>query len=129
MYYNMTAFHWEQIVTGNTIYNFYRSNQSCTAWTFPFQIVESYFDNVTYAGLVGQGTDPIWIGELDTMSVFGQIETFVIATDPETGYLIKYISANSVWSQGLPGSEIMNLRNLSVTPPNPSLFEVPSFCP
>lgn len=39
MYFNMTPLNWEQIVTGNVICNFYRSNSSCYNWTFTFDVV------------------------------------------------------------------------------------------
>jgi hypothetical protein len=119
-----------KIVTGKRIYNFWSANTTCCFWEFSFDITQHYFDNCTLLramSAVSPSTNAtaLWVGSLDTQSVFHRRQTFNLISDFRSGFPLSYYADNV-----LPGptSEIMERTRLEQVKPRASLFDVPSYC-
>lgn len=128
LYYYMSALEgWEQLLTGTKIYNFYREIQSCCIDDYGWPLFDDYFNNATFIGFTQHenSTKLQWIGSLYTQPVFGYNVTYVVSTEPQTGYPTSYISANVV---NYNESEIMYRFDINYTQPPLEWFKIPNFC-
>ena len=128
MYYYMSALDgWEQLLTGTSIYNFYRTEENCCVDNYGWPLFANYFNNATLMGYSKSGEEEVveWVGSLYTQPIFSSNVTYFVKTAKATGYPLAYISANVV---NYNASEIMYLLNISYSQPPLSLFLLPSFC-
>eukprot|EP01060_Flectonema_neradi_P001306 TRINITY_DN10772_c0_g1_i1.p1 TRINITY_DN10772_c0_g1~~TRINITY_DN10772_c0_g1_i1.p1 ORF type:complete len:183 (+),score=29.67 TRINITY_DN10772_c0_g1_i1:148-696(+) len=128
MYVNMTDIKTEQLVIGNTFYQWFRETKKCTSSKYPFDLLEHWFDNTTFSGYTEDGA-AIWVGSL---AQDGQLSNYVVYSNTTTGYFgPKYIAANIYRdADDRPGSEINDLKRITYHLPSGSdpWFEIPEFC-
>ena len=130
LYYYMSALEgWEQILTGTKIYNFYRADANCCIDDYGWPLYTNYFQNATFFGLSPSGLHGTptanWVGSLYTQPIFGFNVTYIVGTEPKTGYPLSYISANVV---NYNESEIMYRFNITYEQPPVEWFTIPDFC-
>ena len=107
LYYYMSALDgWEQILTGESIFNFYRAKQQCCVDWYGWQIYPHYFDNAT---LIHSGpTANTWVGSLYSQPVFGFNVTYFVTTEPVSRssclppelFLSAFLDPDQIWLIG-----------------------------
>ena len=130
MYVNMTAVAIEQLVVGDTFWQWHSGTQKCEGSSHGYNLIDHWFDNTTFAGYASNNKSAIWIGSLGMSH--GQLSNFVVHSDKDNGYFgPKYIAANIYRdSNNRPGSEVNDLRHMDFVLPSGSepWFILPDFC-
>src|SRR3989338_1032526 len=127
LYYYMSAYGgWEQIVQGNSIYNFCRKQQSCCQDDYGWPIVTDYFANATMIGPLPNDPNTVeWVGSLYTQAVLGSPQTYIVRTQAPTGYPTMYVSATI---GGTTANEIMFALSVDYVQGPSDWFQIPTFC-